>query len=374
MKKIKPDGSKTIYVGGIYEVDETSGGTVTRTVTYYPAGGAMRIVDSTGNNLYYVLKDHLGSASVVTDNTVNADIVSEQRYYPYGETRLTATMLTDKLFTGQREMAGLGIYHFNARFYSPKLGRFLSPDTIVPGYANPQSWNRFSYVANNPLRYTDPTGHRCAPEDDCQGGENVHTYLREPSYWKVRIKREFGITMSDDGGKSWDLRNLTLVSSSLRNIDASLNGNLKSFVGGATFTLSEHHPDADHPNSTYHGWTDGTNVTFFTTGSQVIRQMNIYHEFGHVLNSLPGRDNVFSNHLDRLDSPSFIENNYVNRDALTNSADVFVQASSNAVTEQWADVFANYVAGNIDLDTSEGQDMYNFVTKTLIQNIPIDIR
>lgn len=68
-------------------------------------------------------------------------------------------MYTDKLFTGQREMAGLGIYHYGARFYSLKLGRFLSADTIVPGYANPQNLNRFSYVRNNPLRYTDPTGH-----------------------------------------------------------------------------------------------------------------------------------------------------------------------------------------------------------------------
>jgi YD repeat-containing protein len=41
VKKVKPDNSKTIYVGGIYKVDKTSGGSVTRTVTYYPAAGAM---------------------------------------------------------------------------------------------------------------------------------------------------------------------------------------------------------------------------------------------------------------------------------------------------------------------------------------------
>ena len=84
-------------------MDKSSGGTVTRTVTYYPASGAMRINITGGSNtLYYILKDHLGSASVVTDST--GTIVAEQRYYPYGETRLTSTMLTDKLFTGQREM------------------------------------------------------------------------------------------------------------------------------------------------------------------------------------------------------------------------------------------------------------------------------
>ena len=88
VKKVKPDGSKTIYVGGIYEVDKTSASVVTRTVTYYPVAGAMRInIVGGSNTLYYILKDHLGSASVVTD--ANGVTVGEQRYYPYGETRGT---------------------------------------------------------------------------------------------------------------------------------------------------------------------------------------------------------------------------------------------------------------------------------------------
>lgn len=152
VKKTMPDGSRTIYAaGGVYEVDKVPGGAVKKTTTYYPVAGAMRIVEGAGNNLYYVLKDHLGSASVVTDASGN--IVGENRYYPYGETRLsTGTMYTDKLYTGQREMADLGIYHYNARFYSPYINRFLSADTIVPRYANPQALNRYSYVFGNPLR------------------------------------------------------------------------------------------------------------------------------------------------------------------------------------------------------------------------------
>ena len=154
VKKIKPDGSSTTYGRGIYEVDKNAGGSVTRVLTYYPMGGAMRI----NSTLYYILKDHLGSASVVTDASGNA--VGEQRYYPYGETRVTTgTIYTDQLFTGQREMAGLGIYHYGARFYSPKLGRFLNADTIVPNAANPQDFNRYSYVYNNPINYIDPSGH-----------------------------------------------------------------------------------------------------------------------------------------------------------------------------------------------------------------------
>ena len=78
VKKTNPNGSKTIYVGGIYEVDKTSGGSVTRTVTYYPVAGAMRINITGGTNtVYYILKDHLGSASVVTSD--NGSWLGEQR-------------------------------------------------------------------------------------------------------------------------------------------------------------------------------------------------------------------------------------------------------------------------------------------------------
>ena len=135
---------------GLYEVNKD-------------AGGAMRV----NGTLYYMLKDHLGSASVVTDASGN--IVGEQRYYPFGETRLaTGTLYTDKLYTGQRNIAGLGIYHYQSRFYSPKLGRFLSADSIVPNPFNPQDYNRYSYVRNNPVRYTDPSGHRaCITQEEC---------------------------------------------------------------------------------------------------------------------------------------------------------------------------------------------------------------
>ena len=81
-------------------------------------------------------------------------------------------MYTDKLFTGQREITGLGIYHYGARFYSPKLGRFLSADSIVPNPANPQDFNRFSYVRNNPVRYTDPSGHYCLDPYEARGRTN----------------------------------------------------------------------------------------------------------------------------------------------------------------------------------------------------------
>jgi len=63
------------------------------------------------------------------------------------------------LFSGQRAEAGLGLLDYRARFYDPVLGRFISADTLVPEAGNPQDLNRYAYVRNNPLRYTDPSGH-----------------------------------------------------------------------------------------------------------------------------------------------------------------------------------------------------------------------
>jgi len=171
---------------------------VTKTTVYYPVAGAMRV----NGTLYYVLKDHLGSANVITDASGNT--VGETRYYAFGETRVTTgTIYTDQLFTGQREMAGLGIYHYGARFYSPKLGRFLSADSMVPNAANPQDFNRYSYVRNNPVRYTDPTGHVCTDPDDptpsCEGGGSYPNNARPLGGGKVNVaggKLDPGLTQN----------------------------------------------------------------------------------------------------------------------------------------------------------------------------------
>lgn len=75
-----------------------------------------------------------------------------------GDRRISqGTLATDKQFTGQR-LDSTGLYYYNARYYDPDIGRFISPDTVVQSLYDPQSLNRDSYCLNNPLRYTDPTG------------------------------------------------------------------------------------------------------------------------------------------------------------------------------------------------------------------------
>jgi RHS repeat-associated protein len=136
---------------------------------YYYAGArrvAVRVwTGATGaNDLYFLHSDHLGSTTVTTDLSQN--IVGQQRYFAYGEPRNTSgTLHTDRRFTGQREETGLGsLYDYNARYYSPLIGRFVSADTLVPGAGEPQAFNRYSYANNSPMVYVDPSGH-----DACTG-------------------------------------------------------------------------------------------------------------------------------------------------------------------------------------------------------------
>ncbi|RMD59661.1 RHS repeat-associated core domain-containing protein, partial [Candidatus Parcubacteria bacterium] len=100
-----------------------------------------------------------GSSMVLVDG--NGSKWKEQWYYPFGEKRYPGTgdIAIDRRFTGQRWDGTIGLYDYRARYYDPVLGRFVQPDSIIPDYHNPQSLNRYSYVYNNPLRYTDPTGH-----------------------------------------------------------------------------------------------------------------------------------------------------------------------------------------------------------------------
>jgi hypothetical protein len=64
-----------------------------------------------------------------------------------------------------------------ARWYDYETGRFTQPDSIIPNLYNPQSLNRYSYVLNNPVKYTDPTGHRPCSDSD----ENGNCVPEEPS-------------------------------------------------------------------------------------------------------------------------------------------------------------------------------------------------
>jgi RHS repeat-associated protein len=114
----------------------------------------------TGGTLNYLLGDHLGSTSLVTYATGHNPI--ETRYKAWGETRYASgTTPTKYQYTGQYSyVSDFGLHFYNARWYDSSLGRFAQADTIIPEQSQGvQAWDRFAYTNNNPIRYTDPSGH-----------------------------------------------------------------------------------------------------------------------------------------------------------------------------------------------------------------------
>ena len=150
VKKSSP-GRTTDYIGKLYECTNGS-------CAKFIFAGDTRVAMKVGGQVSYYHPDHQGSTSVVTD--VSGNKMEELAYYPFGGQRQgVGTASVSHTYTGQELDAETGLYNYNARLYDPDLGRFMSADSIVPNPANPQSLNRYSYVLNNPLNYTDPTGH-----------------------------------------------------------------------------------------------------------------------------------------------------------------------------------------------------------------------
>jgi RHS repeat-associated protein len=164
-----PEAPGTVrYVSPAYERNVGYGTGAPDVVTKHYAALGRLLATRRGGVLRWVGTDHLGSTIRVADHAFVP--VDQLRYAPYGAARDAATNVsTDRRFTSQVEDAASGLYWYASRAYDPALGRFVCPDTIVPNPANPQSWNRFTYVLNNPLRYTDPSGHEEQASSEWEG-------------------------------------------------------------------------------------------------------------------------------------------------------------------------------------------------------------
>ena len=109
-----------------------------------------------------------------------------QKYKPWGEVRqLSGELPTDRTFQGQRD-SGCGLSHFGARWFDSYLNRWTQPDSILPDYNDPQSFDRYAFVRNNPVNRIDPTGHMDVCPD-CEGGGSLSA---EEQLEKLRVLRD----------------------------------------------------------------------------------------------------------------------------------------------------------------------------------------
>ena len=126
--------------------------TVTKTITTKTAPGEVR---------YYYHLNHLGGVNIVTNDS--GVVVAQRQYKPYGEMYenqgSVGVSTLPFAFDGERQDGASSLYYFNARFYNPLLGRFLTADTQIHNPTVPQALNRYSIAGGNPIRYVDPSGH-----------------------------------------------------------------------------------------------------------------------------------------------------------------------------------------------------------------------
>jgi RHS repeat-associated protein len=115
--------------------------------------------------LVWTHKDRLGSPVALTGD--DGQIIEQLAYDAWGKRRSavdnttpdTVDGVTDhRGFTGHEMLDQLDLVHMNGRVYDPSTAKFLSGDPLVQDPMNGQSYNRYSYVLNNPTNLTDPTG------------------------------------------------------------------------------------------------------------------------------------------------------------------------------------------------------------------------
>jgi RHS repeat-associated protein len=147
-----------VYDAGGVLVEEYSGGAV-QTAYVYAGGRLLSTEKSSGTS--YLTNDHLGSPRVNTDASGN--VISRHDYHPFGEEITRSGYGSDtirKQFTGYERDIEINLDFAEARNYSPMHGRFTAVDPALESMKAtiPQSWNRYTYVLNNPLLYIDPDG------------------------------------------------------------------------------------------------------------------------------------------------------------------------------------------------------------------------
>jgi RHS repeat-associated protein len=190
-------GQTYLYDGDGKRVEKASGSPLVANKLYWYGSDSSPVIetDAAGNELYRYFSfagllvareeandwvdhygvDALGNVRWLYSNLGAWDIID---YYPFGGERLsysTSAGNNTRLFTGKERDAESGLDNFEARYNNSSLGRFMSPDPIGGQKIDPQTLNKYSYVRNNPINFTDPTGLYTCKDDNnkCQTKKDI---------------------------------------------------------------------------------------------------------------------------------------------------------------------------------------------------------
>ena len=254
------------------------------------AANDSRIVDST----HYQIKDHLGSIDAIVDSA--GTLIHDLSFGPWGQRRdpeppntiinnpvsvVDSLMnLTPRGYTGHEMLDTVGLIHMNGRVYDPRLGRFLSADPFVQFPDSPQSYNRYSYVLNNPLNTTDPTGYFSFKDLTGMAVAAVGAYICGPNCGQL---------------------GMTLIGASAGGAQAAVNGD--SIVRGVVFggvsaaafsSVGQHFNQmgAQNLSAAHKGLIDSSSLHFFggnyLTSGQIAEQIAAHSILGGAMAELQG--------------------------------------------------------------------------------------
>ncbi|MBN7827663.1 hypothetical protein J0A66_20700 [Bowmanella dokdonensis] len=172
VRTVSGQTTTTYYIGKHYEVDVTATATINK---LYISDVAVLELGNSDKKIRFTHRDRLGSATTFTDH--NGALVSRRHFDPFGTprggdwTQLSTPRLNDgemrRGFTDHEHLDEAELIHMNGRVYDYKVGRFLSVDPVIQSPGNSQSINPYSYIMNNPMSGTDPTGYSGKPPESC---------------------------------------------------------------------------------------------------------------------------------------------------------------------------------------------------------------
>ena len=182
------NGSLTRY---IYEYDkvvleiDAAGNQVGRNI--YGTNLLMRTAD--GQSYYYMYNGHADVTALINAATGNID--ATYYYDAFGNIVESTGVAKDRnsiLYAGYQYDKETGLYYLNARMYDPKIARFLQEDTYTGDPKDPLSLNLYTYCANNPLIYYDPTGHVYVPLE--VPIEYVNKHYKSVKEYELKLRRQ----------------------------------------------------------------------------------------------------------------------------------------------------------------------------------------
>lgn len=153
--------------------------------------GDSLLAQYSADTTFFVDADHLGSTRLMT--TLTAGVYDSMDYLPFGA-QISGDTGTSHKFTGKERDSESGLDDFGARYFASSLGRFEMPDSGVDQHpVDPQSWNLYTYVRNNPLNAIDPKGEfTCGNSVTAQQCESAHISVELVARGLDKIKEKWG--------------------------------------------------------------------------------------------------------------------------------------------------------------------------------------